>query len=95
MYACVCIRVHGGKESTTSLVQTVKAMDCTFNMKGSLGASHLTDACYDIIEKECDFSFHMVYYLCFCALSIQVVRFHNSKIPKYRLNGEMRNNNKM
>ena len=26
---------------------------------------------YDIIEKECDFSFDMIYYLCFYALSIQ------------------------
>ena len=26
---------------------------------------------YDIIEKECDFRFNMIYYLCFYALSIQ------------------------
>ena len=25
---------------------------------------------YDIIVKECDFSFHVIYYLCFYALSI-------------------------
>ena len=26
---------------------------------------------YDIIEKECDLSFHVIYYLCFCAFSVQ------------------------
>ena len=26
---------------------------------------------YDIIEKECELSFHMIYYLCFYVFSIQ------------------------
>ena len=27
---------------------------------------------YDIIEKECDFNIHMIYYLCFYALLIKI-----------------------